>query len=130
MSIKVVMVEPGKFARITIIENDLDSLQKAVDGNIQAIYPFEDEVALVCNEEGKCMKLPTNRALYMDGEMVDIVCGKFFICGAPATSENFESLSEKQIQTYMDMFKQPQRFYKVGDSLTAVSYNPKDKDCR
>lgn len=130
MSIKVVMVEPGKFARITTIENDLDSLQKAVDGNIQAIYPFEDEVALVCNEEGKCMKLPTNRALYMDGEMVDIVCGKFFICGAPATSENFESLSEKQIQTYMDMFKQPQRFYKVGDSLTAVSYNPKDKDSR
>lgn len=130
MSIKVVMVEPGKFARITTIENDLDSLQKAVDGNIQAIYPFEDEVALVCNEEGKCMKLPANRALYMDGEMVDIVCGKFFICGAPATSENFESLSEKQIQTYMDMFKQPQRFYKVGDSLTAVSYNPKDKDSR
>lgn len=130
MSIKVVMVEPGKFARITTIENDLDSLQKAVDGNIQAIYPFEDEVALVCNEEGKCMKLPTNRALYMDSEMVDIVCGKFFICGAPATSENFESLSEKQIQTYMDMFKQPQRFYKVGDSLTAVSYNPKDKDSR
>ena len=124
------MVEPGKFARITTIENDLDSLQKAVDGNIQAIYPFEDEVALVCNEEGKCMKLPANRALYMDGEMVDIVCGKFFICGAPATSENFESLSEKQIQTYMDMFKQPQRFYKVGDSLTAVSYNPKDKDSR
>ena len=127
---KVVMLEPGKLARTVELGEDLEAMQNAVGGTIQAIYPFEDEVALVCNEEGKCMKLPANRALYMDGEMVDIVCGKFFICGAPATSENFESLSEKQIQTYMDMFKQPQRFYKVGDSLTAVSYNPKDKDSR
>ena len=83
------MVEPGKFARITTIENDLDSLQKAVDGNIQAIYPFEDEVALICNDEGKLMGLPLNRALKMNGmagnEIYDIIVGDFFICYAPYT---------------------------------------------
>ena len=61
MNMKVVMLEPGKMARITEIGKDIDSLQKAVDGLIQAVYPFEDEVALVCNDEGKCIGLPANR---------------------------------------------------------------------
>ena len=30
---------------------------------IEAIYPYEDPVALVCNEEGKLEGLPLNRAL-------------------------------------------------------------------
>ncbi len=124
MNMKVVMLEPGKMARITEIGKDIDSLQKAVDGLIQAVYPFEDEVALVCNDEGKCMGLPANRALYMNEEMVDIICGKFFICGAPANSGEFVSLSDEQAETYRKMFERPERFFKIGDTITAIKYTP------
>ncbi len=40
-----------------------ETLQAAVGGDIQAVYPYEDPVALICNEEGKLMGLPLNRAL-------------------------------------------------------------------
>ena len=105
-------------------------MQEAVGGDIQAIYPFEDTAALVCNDDGKCMGMPANRALYMEGEMVDILCGPFFICDAPANSESFKSLSDEQLKNYMEKFKRPERFYKVGDAITAIPYTPRDKESR
>lgn len=51
--IKVVLCEPGKVARVTEITNTLDGLQAAVKGDIEAFYPFEEAVCIVCNEEGK-----------------------------------------------------------------------------
>ena len=50
---EVVMVEPGKEARLAEIGADLKSLQTAVGGYIEAAYFFDDPVALICNEEGK-----------------------------------------------------------------------------
>ena len=44
------------------IDSDLESLQHEVGGYIEAMYPDEDPVALVCNEEGKLEGLPLNRA--------------------------------------------------------------------
>ena len=45
----VLMVEPGKVPYETEIGNDLASLQAAVGGDIQAVYPYEEPVALICN---------------------------------------------------------------------------------
>ena len=50
--IKVVFVEPNKPAVVAEIENKLRGLQRAVGGNIEAIY-FKDGTCLICNEEGK-----------------------------------------------------------------------------
>ena len=62
--IRVVMLEPDKVARITEIPSGLAGLQQTVDGYIEAIYPFEEEdVCLICNEEGKVQGLPLNRAV-------------------------------------------------------------------
>ena len=63
---KVLMVQPGEIPHETDIEPGLESLQAAVDGPIQAVYPYEDPVALICNEEGKFLGLPLNRALWDD----------------------------------------------------------------
>ena len=63
---KVLMVQPGEIPHETDIEPGLESLQAAVDGPIQAVYPYEDPVALICNEEGKFLGLPLNRALRDD----------------------------------------------------------------
>ena len=88
----VLMVEPGKAPYETEISDGLEAMQAAVGGNIQAVYPYEDLVGLVCNEEGKLEGLPLNRALRTeDGEIYDIIAGNFFICGLG--EENFCSLS-------------------------------------
>ena len=49
----VLMVEPGKAPYETQIGDDLQSMQALVGGYIQAVYPFEQPVALVCRESGK-----------------------------------------------------------------------------
>ena len=60
---KVIIVKPFTQPYITEIKGDLESMQAVVGGYIQAIYPFDDEVALVCNEEGKINGLMPNRFL-------------------------------------------------------------------
>jgi hypothetical protein len=49
------------------------------DGDIEEYMPYDDDVAIICNEEGKMRGLPLNRAVYMQDndkkEMVDIICG-------------------------------------------------------
>ena len=62
-TIAVLIVEPGKEPYVKEIASGLESLQHEVGGYIEAIYPYEGPVALVCNEEGKPEGLPLNRAL-------------------------------------------------------------------
>lgn len=53
----------------------------------------------VCNEEGKLLGLPMNRALTDEsGVPYDIVCGTFFVVGIG--DEDFTSLTEQQIEKY------------------------------
>jgi hypothetical protein len=83
-----------------------------VGGLIQLLYPFEDpELALICNDEGKLMGLPYNRALRdEDGRIYDVVAGTFFLCRAPADSENLVGLTEGQVKFCMNRFKRPELF--------------------
>lgn len=46
---RVVLVEPGKCARPVEIKEDLHTMQELVGGSIQALYPWDEPVALVCN---------------------------------------------------------------------------------
>jgi len=97
---RILVVEPMKAPYEKEIAGDLKSMQAVVGGFIQAVYPFEDEeLALICNEEGKLIGLPFNRALRdEDGSICDIIAGTFFLCRAPADSERFESLTDEQIE--------------------------------
>ncbi len=125
--IKVVMIEPGKLARSTEINPTLENLQKAVGGLIQTYYPFEEMVCIVCNDEGKINGMELNRGIYGDdGKLQDIIAGTFFICDC--SGERFESLSSEQIERFTKQFEKPERFYKMGDEITAVPYEPKIKD--
>ena len=82
-------------------------MQSIVGGLIQAISPFDHpEITLVCNDEVKLNRLRLNRALFdKDGNVVDIVAGTFFLCSAPADSENFESLTNERIEKYKKRFE-------------------------
>jgi hypothetical protein len=116
---KVLMVEPGKSPYAAEIESGLKSLQAAVGGDIQAVYPFEETVCLVCNEEGKLQGLPLNRALRdEDNRIYDIVAGNFFVCDC--STENFKSLSEEQLKRYTEKYKRPERFVQIDDQILAI----------
>ena len=115
---QVVIVEPEKKPRVQNIEDSLASMQEIVGGTIQAVYPFDEPVALICNDEGKLLNLPLNRALRDgDGSIYDIVAGTFFLCGAPANSDRFDSLTEEQVQHFLNRFSNPEQFVRVGDTL-------------
>lgn len=116
---KVLMVEPGKSPYAAEIESGLKSLQAAVGGDIQAVYPYEDPVALICNEEGKLMGLPLNRALFDDdGHIYDIVSGNFLIVGLG--EENFTDLSPDLMEKYGEQFKYPEKFARLAGEIIAV----------
>ena len=104
---KILVIEPLKLPYVKEIDGSLKSFQKLVDGPIEVIYPFDHpEIALICNEEGKLNRLPLNRSLFdSDGNIVDIVAGTFFLCSAPSDSENFESLTDEQIEKYKKRFE-------------------------
>lgn len=86
------------------IDSSLESMQKIVGGDIEAVYPFDDPVAIVCNEEGKMLGLPMNRAMTDEsGVPYDIVCGTFFVVGIG--DEDFTSLTEQQIEKYKDSWE-------------------------
>lgn len=102
---KILLVEPGKKPVLSEIDGSLKSMQEVVGGTIQAIYPFEEPVALICNDEGKLIGLPLNRALWdADGQIYDIVAGTFFLCGAPADCDSFESLTEENSRVLEQRF--------------------------
>ena len=211
------------------IDDTLEAMQGVVGGDIEEYMPFEDEVAIICNEEGKVNGLTPNRAIYgepeqveitfaemrdrfceaekegkehlsgyiiftpdsfdkpydersrtygvssdnkafkagmggysiygscldgtdacvrLDGymrgenawkiekcylkedsrEMLDIICGKFFITYAPFEAERFQSLPPDLAEKYREKFKYPERFARVNDKIVAVPFKPAKAD--
>ena len=117
----VLMIKPGKAPCRMELGHSLAEMQKAVGGSIQILYPFEDPVALVCNDEGKLLDLPANRALRdKSGAVYDIVWGDFFLCGAPADSDTLASLTEEQISRYERRFARPELFLNIGGHIICL----------
>ena len=114
---KVLLITPGAAPQVLEIEHSLKNMQELVGGTIEAIYPFEDTVALVCNDEGKLLGLPLNRAVRdpATGQILDIIAGTFFICGL--SEDDFASLSDEQIQRYTQMFRHPEAFIQSDSQL-------------
>ena len=121
--IKVLLVKPEKQPEIIEIAASLESMQQIVGGYIQAIYPFEDNVVIVCNEEGKLNGDALNRALRdKEGRIYDILAGDFFIAYVTDESEEFLGLPDNLAEKYFKLFKNPERFMRVGNEIIAVSH--------
>ncbi len=115
---KVLMVEAGKLPYETELDGTLKSMQEAVGGTIESMYPYDDPVALVCNDEGKMIGLPLNRAIYNDsGQIMDIIAGNFFMAGI--STDNFTDLSEEFMQKYKELFRQPEEFLSINGEIVA-----------
>ena len=116
---KVLVIEPMTAPYPTELDNSLESLQEAVGGLIQVIYPFDDAACIICNEEGKLTGLPLNRAIRNEnGEISDVISGNMVITGL--TEDDFCSLSESQLDEYTRMFQHPETFIKIGREIIAI----------
>ena len=52
--------------------------------------------------------------------MNDIICGPFFLCGAPLDSEEFTSLSPEQLEHYAARFQSIELIIPVGDAVFVI----------
>lgn len=119
---KVLMVEPG-YAPYEKELNGLAEMQAAVGGLIEAIYPFEEKVGIVCNEEGLINGMDFNRSIPGGYQGV---FGPFFVCGLG--DEDFCSLTPEQIKTYEKMFHHAELLLAAGrDGLSTLKVEPKIK---
>lgn len=120
--IKVVYLQPDEIAQMVTLDNTLSSLQNAVGGYIQTFYGIDYPCCIVCNDEAKINGMSLNRAIRQNGKIIDIIAGPFFICDC--STPNFKSLTNEQIDFYMKKFKYPELFFKSGDEILAIPYNP------
>lgn len=92
-------------------------------GYIQAVYPHDDPVAVICDEEGKLKGSPLNRALRdEDGHIYDVLAGTFLITGLG--EESFSSLNKDLMQKYKEHYKTPEMFYRMDGKLVVLPLDP------
>ena len=99
----VLVVEPGYLPyekEILDSADHLEQMQAIVGGLIEPIYPYHEEVAIVCNEEGLINGLPFNRSV--PGGYGGVF-GTFFICGLG--EEDFCSLPPDLMERFKKEFK-------------------------
>lgn len=119
----ILVVEPGRVPKTQEISDNLKEMQSIVGGCIQAIYPFPG-IALVCNEEGMLLGLSPNRGLRDEsGALYDIVCGTFFLCGAPADEEHFVGLTPEQAQQLEERFHDPEAFISSDGRVLYIPFH-------
>ena len=118
--IKALIVEPNKAPYAKEIAVGLNALQDEIGGNIQAIYPFKEPVALLCDDEGKVKGKLLNRMLSDEqNKPYDVIAGTFLIVGLG--EQNFVSLDSKLLNYFLNKFKVPEVFipgnYEVNEPL-------------
>ena len=119
---RIIMVEPERSPYEVELEDSLRAMQRCVGGTIEAVYePGGRDAALICNDEGKLLGLPLNRALRdEEGEIYDVIAGTFFVCGAPPDSESFASLTGEQVDYWMERFAKPEFFVRVNGQIICI----------
>ena len=121
----VLLVKPGMYPQAVQIGGELEDLQKAVGGDIEAVYPYNEPVALIVNDEGKLNGSELNRALRdNEGQIYDIIAGDFLVVGLG--EEEFDSLSPELMEKFEKEFHQPEMFVRMGRSIMALPL-PDDK---
>ena len=128
--IRVLMVEPGRKAYAAEIGTELEDFYHALDcDTIEAMYPVSDLIVIVCDEEGKLNGSVPNRAVYDDdGTMIDIICGKFFVCDC--SGDSFGSLPDDMLEKYKKEFLLPERFIRINNNICPIKYDPERTDVR
>lgn len=98
--INALLICPNKIPKLIEISNTLSEHQKLVHGKIEVCYlPTDNEVCIICNENGKFDGSIANRDIGCD-----IIYGDFLIVGNDLVNGDFKSLTKQQIENYSNMF--------------------------
>ena len=117
--ISALLVNAEAYPQMIEVGSNLESLQQAVQGNIEVVYPFDDPIGIVCNEEGKLNGMQLNRALRdEEGNIQDILTGPFLVVGLG--EEDFRSLTPEEAEKYEALFHQPEAFVRMGKGIVSV----------
>ena len=120
----VLMVEPGYAPYEKTIPNTLEAKQELVGGLITAIYPYEEMVAIVANDEGILLNMEFNRSV--EGGYGGVF-GPFFVCGL--TEDDFCSLPPDQMERFKKKFHKAEILLGVrGNDLITLKVEPKQKN--
>ena len=122
----VLVVEPGYLPyekEILDSADHLEQMQAIVGGLIEPIYPYHEEVAIVCNEEGLINGLPFNRSV--PGGYGGVF-GTFFICGLG--EDNFCSLPPDLMERFKSEYASSEILIGAANNVPVtlkVSSHPK-----
>ena len=130
--VRVIVCRPGEKPTMEEIGDDLASMQAVVGGMIEEYQPFYDEadprienVTIYCHEEGRLINLERNRSIAdIDGRILDIIRGPFFICYATVESETFHDLPGDLEEKFMNKFEWPEYFVDTPGGTFAIPYDP------
>ncbi len=126
--IEALLIKPSQEPVLIQVKTDLESLQSCVEGNIEVVHPYDDEnVAYICNEEGKVNGLPLNRTLYdSNNNMYDIIAGNFIVVGL--TEDDFTSLTPELAEKYSKIFQYVEDFVDIGGKILTIKEIPSSLD--
>lgn len=94
--LKILYKEVGKLPEVIEIEDTLEAKQKLVNGLIEVV-PYIDDMILICNEEGKILKMHPNLDF-----TYDYIAGNCFVVGDDFENAGFRSLTEEEIKKAKD----------------------------
>ena len=90
--LKILLKRVGRESEFAEVENTLEAKQKLVNGLIEVVPLEQDEdLLIVCNEEGKLLSLPPNTLFDFD-----YIAGDYFIVGDDYKNGDFKSITEEQ----------------------------------
>lgn len=122
----VLVVEPGYAPYEKTIPHDVYAMQEIVGGPITSVYPYNEPVAIVANDEGILLGMDFNRSV--EGGYGGVF-GPFFVCGL--TEDDFCSLPPDQIERFKKKFYKAEILLGVrGNDLITLKVEPKQKDLK
>lgn len=92
--IKVVVKNVNENGKVVEVDNELQTFQNIVNGYIET-YPLNDEILIICNEEGKLMELETNFAIQVSDDYVEHIVGNVVFVSVEGSE--FAGLSDESI---------------------------------
>ena len=113
--IKVLLVEPEKYPKEIVIDDSLEAMQEVVGGDIEEYMPYDDDVAIICNEEGKVNIQKIVR--FNRKEAQDLAAKAKKACLSEA------GLIRLLIRGYEPKEKPDDRFYDVMRELSSIGNN-------
>ena len=123
--IKCLLVEPYELPKEIIIDNTLETKQKIVGGDIECVYlQNNDDVVLICNEEGKINGMKLNREIGYD-----IIAGPFLVVGDDYENGEFKSLNSNQLLKYK-MYFDENSIIRTENKINEILLKKDDREAR